>query len=99
MILNIYSLVGCPYSIRSEKLLSKYNHKIIKVEHIEKQKYKDMNEMSTFPQIFLVDNDKRIKIGGLDDTVSLLDKIFNNQPINYSENDSKKLIKFFLNKK
>lgn len=100
MILHIYSLVGCPYSMRSETLLKPYNHKIIKVQQSEKQKYKDMNQMPTFPQIFLVDDlNNRIKIGGLEDTVSLLDKIFKNKKIEYNNDDSLKLKNFFLNKK
>lgn len=100
MILHIYSLVGCPYSMKACETLKLYKPKIITVTHDEKEKYKKMNEMSTFPQIFLVIDDKhRIKIGGYNETINLLTKIFNKDPIPYNKADSEKLIKFFTNKK
>jgi glutaredoxin len=95
MQLIIYSLEGCPYSMRSESLLKLYKPKIVKVSQTEKDKYKKQNDMTTFPQIFL-DN---IKIGGLDSVTALLAKIFNGEKINFNNEDSDKLIKFFLNKK
>jgi glutaredoxin len=95
MQLVIYSLEGCPYSMRSESLLKLYKPKIVKVSQAEKEKYKKQNDMTTFPQIFL-DN---IKIGGLDSVTALLAKIFNGEKINFNNEDSDKLIKFFLNKK
>jgi len=95
MTLTIYSLEGCPYSMRSESLLKLYKPKIVKVSQTEKDKYKKQNDMTTFPQIFL-DN---IKIGGLDSVTALLAKIFNGEKINFNNEDSDKLIKFFLNKK
>ena len=101
MKLYIYSLIGCPYSIKSESMLKPYNPEIIKVDQNEKNKYKKMNNMDTFPQIFLVneESDRRIKIGGLDNTVELLSNIFNKKSIDYSSEDAKQLKKFFLNKK
>jgi len=95
MQLVIYSLEGCPYSMRSESLLKLYKPKIVKVSQAEKDKYKKQNDMTTFPQIFL-DN---IKIGGLDNITALLAKIFNGEKINFNNEDSDKLVKFFLNKK
>ena len=95
MTLTIYSLEGCPCSMRSESLLKLYKPKIVKVSQTEKDKYKKQNDMTTFPQIFL-DN---IKIGGLDSVTALLAKIFNGEKINFNNEDSDKLIKFFLNKK
>ena len=101
MKLYIYSLIDCPYSTKSESMLAPYEPQIIKVEQTEKNKYKKMNNMATFPQIFLVNEDtnKRIKIGGLDSTVELLDNIFKNKSIDYEDYDAKQLKKFFLNKK
>ena len=95
MQLVIYSLEGCPYSMRSESLLKLYKPKIVKVSQAEKEKYKKQNDMTTFPQIFL----DTIKIGGLDSVTALLAKIFNGEKINFNNEDSDKLIKFFLNKK
>ena len=97
MLLYIYSLEGCPYSIKSESKFIAYKPDIIKVSQSEKNKYKKMNKMDTFPQIFLVDNDEKIKIGGYSDTINLLALIFENKKINYSKNDAERLKKFFLN--
>ena len=98
MILQIYSLIGCPYSLKSEETLKLYKPKIFKVEQNEKDKYKKMNNMNTFPQIFLVDNDIKIKIGGYDNMMDLLERIFKNENINYPKDEADKLRKFFLNK-
>lgn len=97
MKLIIYSLIGCPYSMKAEKLLEKYQPKVIKVSNNEKEQIKRQNNMPTFPQIFLEDGNDKIKIGGFDDTVNLLRKIFNKQDIEYTKNESEKLKKFFLN--
>ena len=40
MQLIIYSLEGCPYSMKSESLLKLYKPKIVKVTQAEKDKYK-----------------------------------------------------------
>ncbi len=75
--LEVYSLQGCPYSIRAEKRLQKYSKvvKVISVPRDEKikNKYKKMNKMSTFPQIYLVDGKKRVKIGGYSSIEKILD--------------------------
>ena len=101
MRLYIYSLINCPYSMKAEVLLVKYNPEIIKVKSSKKSYYNDLNNMVTFPQIFLIDeeSDYKIKIGGYDDTKILLKKIFNNKKIDYSKDDSIILENFFLNKK
>jgi len=101
MRLYIYSLINCPYSMKAEILLVKYNPEIIKVKSSKKSYYNDLNNMQTFPQIFLIDeeSDYKIKIGGYDDTKILLKKIFNNKKIDYSKDDSIILENFFLNKK
>ena len=39
MKLEIFSLNGCPYSMKAEKLLHKYNSDIIRVDHNEKSYY------------------------------------------------------------
>lgn len=99
MKLEIFSLNGCPYSMKAEKLLHKYNSDIIRVDHNEKSYYNNLNKMSTYPQLFLVDDkNNRIQIGGYDDTKILLTKIFNNNNIKYDKHDSLLLKNFFLNK-
>jgi len=101
MQLFIYSLVGCPWSLKSENKLKAYNPNIIKVDQSEKSKFKQMNNMNTFPQIFLIDgNEKAIKIGGYDETMQLLSDIFENKDIvAYNDKDKQSLINFFTNKK
>ena len=100
MRLYIYSLINCPYSMKAEKLLDRYNPEIIKVKSSKKSYYNDLNNMMTYPQIFLTseESDYKIKIGGYDDTKMLLKKIFNNKKIDYSDDDSIILENFFLNK-
>ena len=101
MKLFIYSLVGCPWSLKSENKLKAYNPNIIKVDQSEKSKFKKMNNMNTFPQIFLIDdNEKAIKIGGYDATMQLLSDIFENKDIvAYNDKDKQSLINFFTNNK
>jgi glutaredoxin len=99
MKLQIYSLEGCPYSIKSEAMLKLCKPEIIKVSQYEKDKYKTLNKMDTFPQIFLIDDTKKIKIGGLNDTIDLLNQIYkiNNlqKNIKYTDSDMNILKKFF----
>ena len=96
MKLEIYSLIGCPYSIKSESLLKLYKPIIHKISQNDKDKYKQQNNMNTFPQIFLLDDSKKIMIGGYSDVKNLLSKIFKNKEINLDNNEE--IIKFFLNK-
>ncbi len=96
MKLEIYSLIGCPYSMKSESLLRLYKPNIHKVSQEEKDKYKQQNSMETFPQIFLLDENDKTKIGGYSDVKDLLSKIFKNEKINLD--NSEEIIKFFLNK-
>jgi glutaredoxin len=96
MKLEIYSLIGCPYSMKAEQLLKLYKPIIHKVSQDEKDKYKQQNKMDTFPQIFLLNNQNKTKIGGYSDVKDLLSKIFKNEQINLD--NSEEIIKFFLNK-
>jgi len=102
MKLYIYSLDGCPYSMKAENLLKKCNPKIIKVAQSKSEKdyYNKMNDMPTYPQIFLIDEkiNKKIKIGGYDDVKGLLNNIFKKNSLDYSEDDCILLENFFLNK-
>jgi len=101
MKLVIYSLVGCPWSLKSEDVLKKYNPNVIKVDQSEKDKFKKMNNMPTFPQIFLIDDsNKPIKIGGYQETMKLLSDIFSKIDLKlYSSSDKQNLINFFTNSK
>lgn len=64
-ILKLYSLEGCPWCIKAEKLLGKMKvpYKMIKVNHNNKDKYKKDLRRDTFPQLVLGDT----KLGGFDE--------------------------------
>ena len=80
--LEIFSLEGCPYSIKAEKLakISGVAHKVIKVKQTKKDFYKQKNNMNTFPQIFAIATQDNIrkKIGGCDDLINILKRELNN---------------------
>jgi glutaredoxin len=61
--LQIYSLIGCYFSQKAELSMMDFKLgdklEIIKVEDEEKEKYKKLNKMNTFPQIFLLNNKKK----------------------------------------
>ena len=72
----IYVLTGCPYCNNSLRLLKENNikHKVIVVEDKDKEKYKKINKMNTFPQIFIkAGTDNYLKIGGNDDFTETLE--------------------------
>ena len=66
--LKVVVLENCPYSIAAAELLT--NHKIkfkkILVNHETKYKYKT-EQISTFPQIYLLNNKVEILLGGYSD--------------------------------
>ena len=76
--LYIITLEDCPYSIAALKLLDslniKYKHLI--VNRINKEKYKT-EEINTFPQIYLVKDDKKLLLGGYSDLKEFIDKFIN----------------------
>ena len=63
--LQIYSLIGCYFSQKAELSIMDYKLgnklEIIKVTDEEKNKYKKLNDMNTFPQIFLMNGKKKNK--------------------------------------
>ena len=73
MILINY-LDGCPYCMEAEAILKKMKIKYKKniVNLNTKATYKKKYKMNTFPQIFLKENNKLSKIGGLDDFKQLI---------------------------
>ena len=76
MSIVLYVLKGCPYCNNALMLLKENNikHKAIVVEDKDKEKYKKLNKMNTFPQIFInVNGDNYFKIGGNDDLVETME--------------------------
>lgn len=77
MKLIIYSLIGCPFSKKAEKILKAYkiDHHLIRVTQKNKQKYKKELKIETFPQIYLQQNEKArdLSIGGCSDLENYID--------------------------
>ena len=76
MSIVLYVLKGCPYCNNALMLLKENNikHKAIVVEDKDKEKYKKLNKMNTFPQIFInVNGNNYFKIGGNDDLVETME--------------------------
>ena len=76
MSIVLYVLKGCPYCNNALMLLKENNikHKAIVVEDKDKEKYKKINKMNTFPQIFInVNANNYFKIGGNDDLVETME--------------------------
>jgi glutaredoxin len=75
MSIVLYVLKGCPYCNNALMLLKENNikYKAIVVEDKDKEKYKKINKMKTFPQIFInVDGNNYFKLGGNDDLVETM---------------------------
>lgn len=75
MSIVLYVLKGCPYCNNALMLLKENNikYKAIVVEEKDKEKYKKINKMNTFPQIFInVDGNNYFKLGGNDDLVETM---------------------------
>jgi len=76
MSIVLYVLKGCPYCNNALILLKENNikHKAIVVEDKDKEKYKKINKMNTFPQIFInINGNNYFKIGGNDDLVETME--------------------------
>ena len=74
MNITIYTLQYCPYCNYALKLLDQYNikYKNIIVNPDDKNKIKKINNMDTFPMIFIKKNKNNIKIGGSSDLLKLI---------------------------
>lgn len=73
----IYSLVGCPFSERAEEIVQslKIKSKIIKVEQKNKQKVKEELKIETFPQIYMLNNSRKVSLGGCQELENYLEVI------------------------
>ena len=110
MHLEAVVLENCWYSKELITLLNKNNINInyISVSQSDKHKYKT-NDLTTFPQVYLINDTKRILIGGYDD-ISKIINIINTRDYKYitqnisskynmlSKNTQLRLIKFFIKK-
>jgi glutaredoxin len=76
MSIILYILKGCPYCDNALMLLKQNNikYKAIVVEGKDIEKYKKINKMNTYPQIFInIDANNYFKIGGNDDLVETME--------------------------
>ncbi len=76
----IYGLENCPYCKAAYELLDqhkiKYHKIVVSNDENEKEKYKKLCSMNTFPMIFVrksEDSSKYIKIGGFSDLKKYID--------------------------
>ena len=99
MELIVYSLENCFYSMSANNLLDQenINYNLQSVNNKNKNKFKEKNNMKTFPQIFLQNKDINIKIGGYSDLNYIIDLIKNNN--NFDEVKNNLLEKFNLTSK
>lgn len=83
----MYGLKHCPFCIKAQQMLEMHNtpHKTVWVADNEKEKYKKLNKMSTFPQLFYkpLRSKKRVKLGGSDDLekLYLVARVINQQDL------------------
>jgi glutaredoxin len=74
--LKVIVLENCPYSIAAVELLNNYNIKFQKilVKQNNKEKFKT-NEISTFPQIYMINNNEQLLLGGYSDLEEIINII------------------------
>lgn len=74
VLITVYSLVGCPYSINAENLvttnLDKRYYRIVKVDREDKEHYKRKHGYFTFPHVYIDDK----LIGGYTELKQWLNK-------------------------
>lgn len=85
--IDAYILIDCPYSKKANEFLKMNKSIPSKIKYItsdEKFHYKQINQMNTFPQLFLQLTNKRIKIGGYDNLMVIIKNInkINNNNMN-----------------
>lgn len=72
--LVLYVLNGCPYCNSALQEVKQHGipHRKVVVPPHDKQRYKTMNGMNTFPQIFVEKNGSRKLLGGYTDLMQRL---------------------------
>lgn len=71
----VYILEGCWFSKQAEKILRPFKHvKMVKVSYSMKEQYKKkMVPWQTFPCVQIVDNNKKLIVGGLTELKHIID--------------------------
>tara|TARA_Y200000002_G_C22487371_1_gene581474 strand:- start:170 stop:523 length:354 start_codon:yes stop_codon:yes gene_type:complete len=89
--IKAYCLENCFFSENAKLLLNNNNIEfdLINVKYENKDEYKKINKMNTFPQIFLETDNESIKIGGYDNFNRLVSIINDNTNFDYIYNEFK----------
>jgi glutaredoxin len=98
--LKVIVLENCPYSISASELLTNYKIKFdkIMVNNNNKHKYKT-DKISTFPQIYMINQDKEeILLGGYSDIEEIINIINSNTNINAIKKEIKTKYSYINNK-
>ena len=106
--IKAYCLENCFFSENAKLLLNNNNIEfdLVNVKYENKEEYKKLNKMNTFPQIFLETGNESLKIGGYDDFNKLVNiinenknfdniyyKFKNNLNLNNSKNEKRNVLK------
>ena len=98
--LKVIVLENCPYSIAASELLSNYKIKFdkIMVNNNNKQEYKT-DKISTFPQIYMINQDKEeILLGGYSNIEEIINIINSSTKINVIKKEIKTKYSYINNK-
>lgn len=95
--LKVIVLENCPYSIAAAELLENYNIQFQKklVKQNNKEKFKT-NEISTFPQIYMINKTEQILLGGYSDLEEIMNIINSSKNLDKIKDELKK--KYLNNK-
>jgi glutaredoxin len=97
--LKVIVLENCPYSMAAIELLN--NNKIkfnkIIVNNNTKHEYKT-DKISTFPQIYMINNDEEILLGGYSDIEEIIDIINSSTKLNIIKQKIKTKYSYINNK-
>jgi glutaredoxin len=99
--LKVIVLENCPYSIAAAELLTNHNieFKKIMVNQETKSKYKT-DKISTFPQIYIINNGNELLLGGYSDLEEIINILNSSTKLNIIKNKlNKKYLIYKDNKK
>ena len=94
--IKAFCLENCFFSENAKLLLNNNNIEfdLVNVKYENKEDYKKLNKMNTFPQIFLETGNESLKIGGYDDFNNLVNIINENKNFDNIYNKLKNKLNF-----
>jgi glutaredoxin len=97
--LHAIILNNCPYSIALDELLNNYNISFKKIVINQNNKYKYKTKLiDTFPQLYLMYNNKKYLIGGYSISKEIIENIKNSDNLDIIKNNIQNLLPHFNNK-